>query len=429
MASVLLFLAAWPWWMGKLTNYSEPEHSPAFPFRTKAFPADYYAVEKYLSSIGLASRSFYLPYGLGASYKDDPNYHGMFWEGNDIFAGYSPIPGALMPTDRPSIISGFMTAIQSASDPVFATRLAPVNFYVLRKNIEPGPVAELFRTPQHFFPADSFDRVWDSKNIAVYARKYALPLIYSPPKSNQVEDGVNTVGRIDRGIDTNEGGVLVFAKQNPLKLSAVERFLAATDRPASLEYRKINPTKYRIRLHHVTGEIPLLFGETYSRGWRLYPVESVPTANLASPEKVFAEQPKNELYQANVSQIKEFSDQGLISQVGAGFISKSLFGAIQNDNLTQGSIRDTWNSKYLSDSQHVMINGYANGWVIDTAQVCAPPSSVCHRNADGSFDLDVVMEFWPQQAFYFGLAITLLSLFVGGLLLNRERRNIEQLAQ
>jgi hypothetical protein len=422
---VLLFLSVWPWWMGKLTNYSEFERSPAFPFRTKEFPADYYAAEKYLSTIGFASRSFYFPYGLGASYKDDPDYHGMFWEGNDIFASYSPIPGAFMPTDRPSIISEYMTSIQSSIDPVFATRLAPVNFYVLRKNIEPGPLDKLFKNPQSFFPLESFDLLWNSKNISIYARKYPLPLIYSPTLPDQIDYGLNVTGLIARRIDIKPGGAFVLDKQNLLKSSTVKQFLSTKNRPVSLEYRKINPTKYRIRLHNVSGKIPLIFGESYSRGWRLYPIENFPTVNIKYPAIKFTNETHNELYKANVSQINDFFNQGLISQVGVGFISNIFSGTIQNDNLIEGSISDTWHSKSLFATQHLMVNGYANGWLLDTTQVCAT-SKICQRNADGSFDLDVVIEFWPQQLFYIGLAITFLSYFIGFLMLTIEYKILKR---
>lgn len=422
---VFLFWAAWPWFAGNLTNNSKLGHgSPASTLTAKIFPSDYYAAEKYLSSIGLASHSLYLPYGQNQSYKDDRIYSGDFHEAGDIFARYSPIPGALMPSDRSSIIVNYVNAIQSSSNPILTTWLAPINFYVLRKNMNAKSSVEIFKNPQYFFPEKLFDRVWDSKNVLVYARKFALPLIHSPAQSGLI---VGDVGRIDpngKGVYSLDGAAQLFIEQNIFKLSAFERFLAAKRGSATVEYRRINPTKYRIRLHHVKKDFPLLFGESYSRGWRLYPMKNIPTVNSLS-ENDFAEQPRSDRYQAGVAQINEFYKRGTASQIGAGFVSELLLGSIQNDNLVRGFVTDTWNSRHLPDEQHIMVNGYANGWVIDIAQVCES-QNVCHRNADGSYDLEIVMEFWPQQIFYLGLAITLLGFFVGAVQINRELRGMKK---
>ena len=73
-----------------------------------------------------------------------------------------------------------------------------------------------------------------------------------------------------------------------------------------------------------------------------------------------------------------------------------------------------------------MANGYANSWWVDLDKICGqttiqnhpqtPPwkgggifgkeGSVCARNADGSYDFEMVIEFWPQRLFYLGLGIS-----------------------
>jgi len=76
-----------------------------------------------------------------------------------------------------------------------------------------------------------------------------------------------------------------------------------------------------------------------------------------------------------------------------------------------------------------MVNGYANSWNINPTELCGTPAgeALCVRNADGSYDLELVVEFWPQRLFYIGLFIsgaTLLGClgYLGWGLVRRRRR-------
>ena len=73
----------------------------------------------------------------------------------------------------------------------------------------------------------------------------------------------------------------------------------------------------------------------------------------------------------------------------------------------------------LPEENHLMANGYANSWVIDTDEVCGLDSRLrgndngarCVRNADGSYDMELIVEFWPQRLFYIGMGISGFTLF------------------
>jgi hypothetical protein len=52
-----------------------------------------------------------------------------------------------------------------------------------------------------------------------------------------------------------------------------------------------------------------------------------------------------------------------------------------------------------------MVNGYANSWDIDPTAICQN-NPKCTKNADGSYDMELVIEFWPQRLFYIGLFIS-----------------------
>lgn len=405
---VLIACALWPWWNGQLTNTAASISPGAdIRLRTKEFPQAYYDVEHALSRIKFASHALYLPYGMTQSFKDDPIFKGPFKEAVDVFALFSPMPGALMPTDRPSPITDFMAHIRAAEDLVSATSMTPANFYVLRRNMESGLTYPLFRDEAHFFPEQSFARFWDSDTVVVYARKNLVPLIYSPSLRESAPSYVDGTGE-GAADQSQRGSATVLINQNLHRKEAMDRFLSAPEFGGAVEYRKIHPAKYRIRLHGARGEVPLVFGETYSRGWRLYPRPYSP-----EPKAIFARSytvdPNNVRYQAGVDETRQLHDQGLISTVGGGFISKRYLGAIQNDNLAADSATETWFSSHLPEGLHLRVNGYANGWLVDVADICANAVS-CHPNRDGSFDVELIMEFWPQQLLYMGLALSAITL-------------------
>ncbi|HJP96677.1 MAG TPA: hypothetical protein VJ843_04900 [Candidatus Saccharimonadales bacterium] len=64
---------------------------------------------------------------------------------------------------------------------------------------------------------------------------------------------------------------------------------------------------------------------------------------------------------------------------------------------------------------HYALDDYANGWYVDPQALCRAESSACHRNADGSYDLELTIGFAPQHWFYTGCwisGITLLACFL-----------------
>jgi hypothetical protein len=138
------------------------------------------------------------------------------------------------------------------------------------------------------------------------------------------------------------------------------------------------------------------------------------------------------------------------------FVSKNFQDTIQNDNLPSGPFYETWlakkvhrppstdrslqstvyhllslnnNSYQLPDDNHLMVNGYANSWIIDPKEICSSniqpqtsnisplasnskslTSNFCTINPDGSYDFEMLVEFWPQRLFYIGLFISGLTL-------------------
>jgi hypothetical protein len=63
----------------------------------------------------------------------------------------------------------------------------------------------------------------------------------------------------------------------------------------------------------------------------------------------------------------------------------------------------------VAGDAHFKLNDFENGWYVDPVALCKLQHG-CVRNADGSFDLELVAEFTPQRWFYFGGLISLATL-------------------
>ena len=237
-----------------------------------------------------------------------------------------------------------------------------------------------------------------------------------------------------------------FRKQNKNNsLDVLKKVIPGTQ---TLEFKKINPTKYRIVVHGAKGEFPLVFSESFHEGWKSYLVASSLDSRRSLPRTPIRGENDglanykildgNADDQATKEELKGFIDKGWITTLGDGkerelihqkwdssaniwqgnqvfdysekyridFISKNFQGTIQNDNLPSGQFYETWFKKPIEDNKnHLMVNGYANSWLMNTDKLCSVPSN-CIKNADGSYDFEIIVEFWPQRLYYLGLYIS-----------------------
>ena len=162
------------------------------------------------------------------------------------------------------------------------------------------------------------------------------------------------------------------------QLSQTRINLMSTKKPISIpniEVRKINASKYRIRIHNARGDFPLNFSESFHRDWRIYIVPwsvKEETFNSTKNQQILSSYhilKGNEKTQASLKSLKEFlkkrwvtdieleppsltNPYNLIKNIGpnsldqtipsTGFISKKFFNTIQNENLPTGVFWETW---------------------------------------------------------------------------------------
>lgn len=191
-----------------------------------------------------------------------------------------------------------------------------------------------------------------------------LPKLYTPLKVI----GAENVNELPKIVSQND-----YVTRSAIYVGNHPNILNSPNIPKTiLEYRMISPVKYRVRIHNAKGLFPLIMSESFHEGWKAY---------LASPDNL----------KFQTSNFK---------------LTSNIQGTIQDDNLPSGSIYEAWFKKpIIDDESHIIVNGYANSWIIDTNKICMS-NKKCIRNADGSYDFELIIEFWNQRLYVFCLIIS-----------------------
>ena len=213
-------------------------------------------------------------------------------------------------------------------------------------------------------------------------------------------------------ISENESDITSSFYQDQTNINVTEINTQLKNNTPKLEYKKINPTKYRVIIRKTKVAFPLIFSESFQSGWKAYPIsfqrESKDdlTSKVDSDYHIFD---GNSEVQASKSELVDFINKGLISNNDnknqIDFVSKDINGTIQNDNLKNNGIAETWFKTPLDENDHLEVNGFANSWIIDPNKICNG-NNKCVNNADGSHDMELVVEFWPQRSLDIGLLVS-----------------------
>jgi len=304
----------------------------------------------------------------------------------------------------------------------------------------------------------------DYEGMKIFNNDSYLNLVYAPKEVVVSKRTIEELPRILSQEDYNMSSAIFFEYQNDQKLDELSSLKVSrygennTEfKNPVLEFKKINPAKYRIRVHSANKEFPLVFSESYHDGWRGYAVSTPDVKNEKLNISGYKILDGNNDDQADKSELSNYINNGWISTLGdriektiqhkkwdfeqketsyvekykIDFISKNFQDTIQNENLPNGHFFECWlpemlgekNDRFFSsiqnnniaqipDDKHLMVNGYANAWIINPADICNNSANKirCTKNPDGSYDFEIVVEFWPQRLFYAGLGISVACL-------------------
>jgi len=129
-----------------------------------------------------------------------------------------------------------------------------------------------------------------------------------------------------------------------------------------ITFKKINPTKYLVKVEGAKGPFWLVFSESFHKQWHLYQFP-IPNSQFPKFEEIVADYPELKVKEAK--HLMRFTPQDI----------KYLFGK----PLPAG---------------HYLVNGYANGWYIEPKKLGLGK------------DFVLVIYFWPQSLFYLGLFVS-----------------------
>ena len=146
------------------------------------------------------------------------------------------------------------------------------------------------------------------------------------------------------------------------------------DKPI-INFQKINPTKYIVDVKNVKGPFLLNFSESFHPGWKL-----------------FISQPKKDT-----------------NPVLTTYLNGKVNELYPEKNFFDHYFYQTWGLTTISDNNHILSNGYANGWWITP------------QETKGLEDFQLIVEYSGQKYFYFGSILTILVIFISfSLLLMRS---------
>lgn len=439
-----------PVWSGDLMSPRKPDTYQTIPSNLYTVPEYYYNTSNALKGERLESRIFSLPHsrtgGVVYLWKEG-GYTGI-----DIA---SQLVGNVVYGVNPAVL--LVNRLLVSDNTESFVKLLPIlntKYLLVHKDVHPVLYDKTVSynnavesNLKDTLKKGAYKTDFDKLELYRLNSSFFLPRLYTPQEIILIDDkSDSTSENLSSNFKARTGAF--FKNQNLDNSALVNRLLNThleTNSILTLEYKKINPIKYRVFIHSATGDFPLVFSESFHTGWKAYINKISP--NQAKTGKVnvgLLNQYKildgNQDDQVNKENLMGFIDNKWITTLGNGeekqikhlkweagkegldyiekynvdFISKNFQGTIQNDNLSSGHFWETWfpnRTVQIPEENHLMVNGYANSWVVDTDKLCGT-NSFCTKNPDGTYDMELIVEFWPQRLFYMGAGISVTTLVV-----------------
>jgi len=261
-----------------------------------------------------------------------------------------------------------------------------------------------------------FARSMQSKKfgpITVYKNPTYVPHIYSATNLITTVSEPNVLPAIMLDNKFSVRSAVVMRRLIPAelddKLSSLKNPVDINEEP-TIEFRKINPSKYVVRVNGAKNDFVLVFAEEFHKGWKMY-LPNLNKTTLSLTDLSLYKKLPGEVNQATKSEIEKLAEENKLSVLSRGgvmnFISTNHESSIQNENLPDSSVWLTNNPiKTYSDSSHFLANGYANAWLVSLNEICSSEAT-CVRNSDGTVDFQIVLGFWPEQLRLIGVLVTI----------------------
>lgn len=159
----------------------------------------------------------------------------------------------------------------------------------------------------------------------------------------------------------------------------------------TIEFQKINPTRYKVKLSNVKEAFTLVLSQAFNEKWKL-----VDVGKDTDSFRGWASRQAGKMLQFVTAPFTSPAVDNVEEEYFGGIIREKT---AQQDFLTNETF-DTWGKEVVADNSHFHVNGYANGWYIRP------------ENLGGRDNYEFIIEMTLQKRFYGSLAISLIT-FVG----------------
>jgi|GEM_PF-5989225 len=293
---------------------------------------------------------------------------------SDFWAVYSSVPGCISDINYRhtfnykfgyEILKKLYTKNITGTDKLL--KLSSIRYLIVRLNRENNQWALPFDRPEWSWKVrDVYESLKRLKfpickqyaYVKIFKNKNILPHIYPSTSPAIVYENLNTM--LDMLEKNSSDEFPLFIKKESLKKELAN--LNLSQRLPIITFRKINPTRYEVKVKNATSLFFLVFSESYHPKWKVY----IETNNKQNNEKweIITEYLKLHVKEARHDWYK-FTPRDI----------KYLF------------------KKPLPEKYHLLVNGYANAWYIDPQKI-------------GNSNFTITLYFWPQSLFYLGLFIS-----------------------
>lgn len=158
----------------------------------------------------------------------------------------------------------------------------------------------------------------------------------------------------------------------------------------TIEFQKINPTRYNVKLSNVKEAITLVLSQAFNEKWKLVDVRK----DTNSFRGWLSRQAGKMLQFVTAPFVSP-----IVDRVAEEYYSGTIREKISQQVFLTKETFDTWGKEVIADNSHFPVNGYANGWYVRP------------ENFGGRDTYEFVIEMTSQKLFYGSLAISLITFF------------------
>jgi len=147
--------------------------------------------------------------------------------------------------------------------------------------------------------------------------------------------------------------------------------LGLTQTLPTITFRKINPTRYEVKVENAASPFFLVFSESYHPKWKAYVKTENENWETRSGKRETGDEKWEIIAEYPKVHVKEAKHEMTFTPEDVVYLFK----------------------KPLPEKYHLLVNGYANAWFIDPNEI-------------GKQNFTITLYFWPQSLFYLGLFIS-----------------------